>query len=189
MSPALRLSGAISGLLRRGSPVANQGGDERAVVVSVEDPVAMYVAIRTADPHPAKRIAWYGYTQRSWLLDLTDPTGRYHALLWLRERGHDLRWAEDEPEVLAWSVLSVSRGGGPIVGIVAQRCWGSAGCPPGTTRYYMEREGDRAQIFYADVTRKTDERDAKIAEALAARYAIRNPDGSLTLPELPKVSP
>lgn len=108
----LALTGSIPGLLRRGSPLIG-GNGERAVVVSIETAITMYVAIRTTDPHPARQVAWYGYTQRSYTLDLTDPTGRYHALLWLKERGHDLAWAMEEPEVLAWSVLSVAGGGAP----------------------------------------------------------------------------
>ena len=72
-----------------------------------------------------------------------------------------------------------------IAGVLHPRYGGSAGCLPGQTRYYLEREGDRALLFSAIVTRTRDERPAKLEEALAAGYALRNADGTLTLPELP----
>ncbi len=185
--PDLTLTGAIPGLLRRGSPV-------RVSLASDAVILGCYLFGRVVC-QDGGLMDWYDIGEGSEdvapnevALDLTDPTGRYHALLWLHERGCDLRWAENEANVLAWLVLSVARGGEPIVGILAQRCFGNAGCPPGTTLYYLEREGDNAKAFYANVTRKTDERPAKIAEALAARYALRNPDGSLTLPEFSKVT-
>lgn len=47
-------------------------------------------------------------------------TGRFHARLYLQEQGYDgpdMR-NEDRPDVLAWSVLSVWKGGGVLRGIV-----------------------------------------------------------------------
>lgn len=75
--------GFLPGLLRRGSPVINYDGTERGIIVSEEPGNCVYVAIRTTDEHPAKRVEWYGYTARSWQIDLTDPTGRAHAAWWL----------------------------------------------------------------------------------------------------------
>lgn len=75
--------GFLPGLLRRGSPVINYDGTERGVVVSLEGGSCIYVAIRTADERPAKRVEWFGYTARSWQIDLTDPTGCAHAAWWL----------------------------------------------------------------------------------------------------------
>ena len=75
--------GYLAGLLRRGSPVINYNGTERGVVVSLEGGGCIYVAVRTTDEHPAKRVQWFGYTARSWQIDLTDPTGRAHAAWWL----------------------------------------------------------------------------------------------------------
>ena len=204
---ALTLTGAIQGLMRRGSPLLGPDG-ERAVVVSIEDHFTMYVAIRTTDPHPARKVAWYGYTQRSYAIDLTDPTGRYHALLWLRERGHDLRWAEDEAEVLAWSVLSVVEGGEPaLLGIL--KAWAIES--DGRHRRRLRYDGARIGLVASSAgwaMWTTDERDdmggpTRLAEgpetgregraaadrsALAAGYALRNEDGTLTLPTLPEMT-
>lgn len=128
-----QLSGAIPGLLRRGSPVTvisltpedceattcdgsrlrlgdkatiTDGGDEWVIATggTVDETGPRWTQFRPADV----------------ALDLADPTGRFHALLWLKERGHDLAWAEGRPEVLAWSVLSVSRGGKPIVKVIPE---------------------------------------------------------------------
>ena len=90
------------------------------------------------------------------MLDLSDPTGRFHARLWLKERGYDMG-NEDRAEVLAWSVLSVWRGGKPLRDVVGKARAGA----------------DAAQQAVED------------AALLARGMALTNPDGSLTLPPLP----
>ena len=141
-------------------------------------------------------------------LDLSDPTGRFHAREWLRERGHDVG-NEDRAEVLAWSVLSVSRGGGPIR-LVMGHWWqqgvtwrrdgwrgldkvtaavGPTNCsgieweiltwfPNSTSR----DAGHYGRGFESIEAAKA----ACDAAAIASRWALTNPDGSLTLPPLPE---
>lgn len=80
------LPGDIPGLLRRGSPVAflpvpvvsaSSNGTARGVVIDVTDPTPVYVLwwpLARLEPQPAPYLA----------LDLTDPTGRWHAACWVR---------------------------------------------------------------------------------------------------------
>lgn len=197
-------NGAIPGLLRRGSPVTKtwQGDEDEFTAKGV-------VLERLEDDAAGERWSCWFFDERINRdtgfppdLDLTDPTGRYHALLWLRERGHDLRWAEDEPEVLAWSVLSVSRGAPPLKFILPQ--WTT---PP----EYYGMSAARCLKHYSDWLHVKDEpfcrigwefwpyglrgpetgaegRAAADRAALSAGYALRNDDGTLTLPELPEVT-
>lgn len=151
MSDALLLTvAAIPGLFRRGSPVYESGRSGIQGCRGVVVPAARgdYLVIRWEQEARGMETTLTGGAA----LDLADPTGCFHAILWLQERGHDLRWAEDEAEVLAWSVLSVHCGGRPIAGI----------------KSLVLEEPRRA--------------------ALADNYALRNPDGSLTLPPLSKAT-
>lgn len=205
----LTLTGAIPGLLRRGSP-AWWRDEETPYVVTISYRDADHAEWVVAAPCAGLPIGVQD-DPSNFTLDLTDPTGRYHALLWLRERGHDLRWAEDEAEVLAWSVLSVARGGQPLTFIFAPWFTHAAG---GCDDREMERPIVRRQFvnyiraYHAGsqfggwshtlskfkVHRHGPETgDAgKLAAdtaALRSGYALRNADGSLTLPELPPVTP
>ncbi len=206
MSTSLTLTGAIPGLLRRGSP---------GMWFS---PLVHGLTVLDVRAHPLRPAGRFyvndGVSVNEWCdgadvaLDLTDPTGRFHALLWLRERGHDLRWAEDEPEVLAWSVLSVARGGGPIVALALQwyrdpyMGFHARDAVKHTTisaivslRFNTTDGGAAWQVD--DIHgcgiawgRETGDagKAAADAAALAAGCALRNEDGTLTLPPLPEVA-
>lgn len=128
-------------------------------------------------------------------VDMTHPFGRFHALLWLRERGHDLRWAENEAEVLAWSVLSVARGGGSIVGILAVWTEGASDSAANYVRENVPESGHAGLLVWhknalwmldKPCGQSLEDRAAADRAALAAGYALRNED-SLTLPSLPEV--
>lgn len=208
----LRLTGAIQGLLRRGSPATYMANGQRVTVLHVGS-VTMDVFDGSTDRRtqpPCEAVT----------LDLTDPTGRYHALLWLRERGHDLRWAEDEPDVLAWSILSVERSGGPCADVLHPWRMVAENDPDTGATWVRHRAFDpknRGGGLWACDTlqvwrevgwenslvpagpdcpwmwqRGPETGDAGKAAAdraaLGAGYALRNEDGSLTLPDLPNVS-
>lgn len=204
---ALTLTGAIPGLLRRGSPVWWRDEETPFVVtcgcVDTDDATWTIAA-------PCAGITLGVQDDPSnFTLNLTDPTGRYHALLWLRERGHDMRWAEDEAEALAWSVLSVARGGKPIAVILDN--WNKTTgfkrarrlgflddvrieSNVGEECFYGRHDYRKGWRLYRDdlgtIGSGPETGDAGKAAAdaagVAAGYALRNPDGSLTLPELPK---
>lgn len=204
MRSDLILTGAIPGLLRRGSPT------DRGTVVALDRGKASVVALVDFMELTVNGV-WI-VPCAALTLDLTDPTGRFHALLWLRERGHDLRWAEDEPEVLAWSVLNVAGGGATAIrGLLlpwtnprwSADVWG---------RQYSNDRDAPFLVMVHDVDEYGDEwtgwvmqprsgiwsrfdvphgpetgvagRAAADRAALAAGYALRNDDGTLTLPEL-----
>lgn len=178
---------AVPRLLRRGSPVYESGesgikGWRGVVVPSLR---GTYLVVRWENEPRGMETTITGGTA----LGLEDPLGVCTALLYAKDGGYDLSWAVKEADVLIWSVLSIARGGKPIVDVVRQRCWGSAGCLKGVTRYYLERETTKAHVFYADVSRGKDDRPAAIAEALAANYAVRSETGSILLPPLPELTP
>jgi hypothetical protein len=172
MTP-LVLTGAIPGLLRRGSPVRVQLASDTEIAgvhqygrVMVQDGgLADIYGIGTDSEEVAPEEV---------RLDLTDPLGLHTAILWLRERGHNLRWADARPDVMTWSVLSVSRGGVPIQGVRAvsdppvyvNEAWLLNGYPFATRE---EADAERARVR---------------ARLLEANYALKNDDGSLTLPAL-----
>lgn len=208
MTPIV-LTGAIPGLLRRGSPVVKTwDGDD-------DDPGFTSNGIvleRLPDDAAGERWRCWFTHPRIGLdigfpphLDLTDPLGLHTAVLWLRERGHKV--PEAWPiEAVAWSVLSVSREGPMLAGVddvpkfvntrsaLTQFCgatlWWTATEPErdfflGPTR----PDGSRHHGWYWDNHAGQEVGDNAIQTvcnlALAACYALRNPDGTLTLPELP----
>lgn len=144
-----QLTGEIPGLLRRGSPVTCTS-DCDGVVALVYTDGAIAVAISDREIEPS--------SPDIYALDLTSRTGRFHAREWLAERGHYVG-SEDRAEVLAWSVLSVWRGGKPL-----------AGSHPRHGAEY----GANAGICDAALLR--------------LGWALTNADGSLTLPPLPEVA-
>jgi hypothetical protein len=94
---------------------------------------------------------------------------------------------EWSPGLLACSAWRVARGLGPVKGVLAWRCWGSAGVPEGFTRYQLV-EADGSVRYLADVGRRRgsrgapiDERAERAREAVAAGYALADGDG-LVLP-------
>ena len=70
------LPATIPGLVRRGSPVIDHAGDKMIACELVPG-----IGARCLDGGKL-----HGYTFRSLSLDLTDPTGFHHALLWLAEK-------------------------------------------------------------------------------------------------------
>lgn len=137
-------------------------------------------------------------------LNLYDPTGAFHALLYLQRRGRDLSWAEAEPDLLAWSVLSVSRGGAPLKRMYPWWCelgsgWLRQGAP-GNGALCVGRAGEYAQGWQnSSVPGETtiwlegpevDEEGKALADAsaLADNCALLSADGSFLLPPLPEAS-
>jgi len=111
MTP-LPLTGKIPGLLRDCSPVILDpsirdyyGGKSTGVVFAVGNVAALVTFLEDCRPLP---IPLHELT-----LDMLNPTGRFHAKLYLERRGHFMRY-EDRADVLAWNVLSVWNGGKPI---------------------------------------------------------------------------
>jgi len=195
---------AVHDLFRRGSPIYESGRSGiqgcRGVVVPASR--GEYLVIRWEQEARGMETTITGGAA----LDMQDPTGRFHALLWLRERGHDLRWAQDEAEVLAWSVLSVARGGGPLQGVMHQ--WrhsdkyggqwtrmGGPGSVYAEVREYGRREEGWERGWYLwgvsggprGPETNTLGRAAADRAALAAGYALRNGNNVLVLPPLPEV--
>ena len=201
----IELRGDIPGVLRECSPVkldAGSPGALRGIVLSDQGDrrrVAFWDN-RAPDPMPASRLS----------LDLADPTGRFHARLWLAERGHNVG-SEDRAEVLAWSVLSVWRGGTPIR-LVLGRWWQqdstwrrdgwrgtdkvTAAVGPTNTcgveweilTWFPNSTSRDAGHYGRNFANIEDAKAACDAAAIASRWAITNDDGSLTLPPLPGAS-
>lgn len=198
----LTLTGDVPNLLRPGSPVLAPDIHPPFLDVpciylcrSLGSEAVGYVAHQYEEPWtdgtPRDR-SWTSATRNSKVrLDLSRPTGRYHALLWLRERGHDLRWAEDQPQVLAWSVLSVARGGRSLFGLLPM--WAPESRDNSDwdeTRGWIACIGaDGWSIAFVGTSGPETGPEGRAAAdraALAAGYALRNDDG-LTLPPLPEV--
>ena len=194
----MELTGEIPGLLQRGSPVTRTNGVAGVVsLVYASGAVDVATADRTVETESPGIYA----------LDLGTRTGRFHAREWLTERGHDVG-NEDRAEVLAWSVLSVWRGGSPIR-LVLGRWWqqdltwrrdgwrgmdkvtaavGPTNCCgieweiltwfPNSTSRDAGHYGRGFESIEAA-------KSACDAAALASRWALTNDDNSLTLPPLP----
>lgn len=96
-------------------------------------------------------------------LDLTDRLGRFVALSWLQEQGHRTSgWMLDHahgPELLAWSVRSVARGGAPVCDVLV----------PTSGRYPRSEQEDHFFTGGEDY-------------ALTLGYAWVTPEGELHLP-------
>ena len=187
----MELRGDIPGLLRRGSPVtadwlmpAFWAGT--GVVVRVYDNADLMLVGCCSDGDMGAGAVLGGRLA----LDLSDPTGRFHARLWLAERGHDVG-SEDRAEVLAWSVLSVWRGGKPLAG-VAQKWsfvaktseWRRRAARPGFWTASVRRTGWQSMGGMGDKTGEAGKAAAD-ADLLALGWALTNADGTLTLPPLP----
>lgn len=190
---------AFPGLLRPGS-IVRLADDDRIFVVSGIDGVDVAIAVGT-------RAHWERMDRLS--LDLDNETGRLHARLYLADQGHATQ--EDRAEVLAWSVESVRRGGG-IIRLVLGYWWqqeatwrrdGFRGLDKvtaavgATDRCGVEWEiltwhpnstSRDAGHYGRDFATIEAAKAACDAAALASRWALTNPDGSLTLPPLPEVT-
>lgn len=198
----MELTGEIPGLLRRCSPLIDPSDGERSVVVSVVEGIGVRCSVERDC-----RVESYNYTFRSLCLDTSDPTGRLHARLWLLERGHDVG-NEDRAEVLAWSVLSVWRGGGPIRLVlgpwwqqgVTWRRDGWRGLDKVTAAVgptncsgieweiltWFPNSTSRDAGHYGRGFESIEAAKAACdAAAIASRWALTNDDGTLTLPPLP----
>jgi len=191
------LRGDIPGLLQRGSLVTldpkirdHYGGRSSAIVFVAGSVAATVTFLEDYRPLPIP------LSELS--LDLSDPTGRFHARLWLAERGHDVG-NEDRAEVLAWSVLSVWRGGKPLKGIapawVPQSCgwWGRVA---GLLEYALVGKNGGWATFpgrsyfpqhcpFRRDRGNTGGKEAADTALIADGWALTNDDGSLTLPPLP----
>ena len=171
--------GDVPGLLCRGMPTLRSysypgGNDTRGVWCEDEpDPTA-----------PRYRVDW------------SHPAALDCALRWLADRGHACHWMRprvyggciddhgDLPAgtvsaiLVARSVLEVAAGRPPVVDLLVETCWGTAGCVPGITRYWMRSKRDNAGKYCADVGRRRrsrvriDERPARRADALSDGCAL-----------------
>ena len=206
MTPDLRLSGSIPGLLRRGSPVYWRDEDT-PYVVTVQ---AGDVVLAAPGSSPCLGVE---DDASNFTLDMGDPTGRYHALRYVWSHGRDLRWLQTESEaceaqLLAWSVLAVEEGYPPIRDIL--RPWSPA--KSFASRFARVRHlrsddpvtrltepvlgvtwpprGWVAQLPHEPFAHRGEAETleaamaAADAVALAACFALQNPDGSYTLPSL-----
>lgn len=175
----MELRGDIPGLLRHGSIV--RLADDR-----------LFVVTDVGGEDSAITIGTRGHWEKAarLRLDMTNRTGRFHAREWLLERGHDVG-NEDRAEVLAWSVLSVWRGGRPLAG-VAQKWsfvaktseWRRKAARPGFWTASVRRTGWQSMGGMGDKTGEAGKAAAD-ADLLALGWALTNADGSLTLPPLP----
>ena len=189
---AEQLTGEIPGLLRRGSPVTCTS-DCDGVVALVYTNGAIAVAISDREIEPS--------SPDIYALDLTSRTGRFHAREWLAEHGHDVG-SEDRAEVLAWSVLSVWRGGKPLKGITpawAPQSCGWWGRVAGMLEYALVGKSGSWATFpgrtyfplhcsFRRESRTVGGKEGADAALIADGWALTNPDGSLTLPPLPEVA-
>jgi len=206
----MELTGEIPGLLRRCSPLIDPSDGERSVVVSVVEGIGVRCSVERDC-----RVESYNYTFRSLCLDLSDPTGRFHARLWLLEQGHDVG-NEDRAEVLAWSVLSVWRGGPAMPMVAGEWEYEGEGDSNGSwARYHRTHPSHQAypagcvwpenggwRAWKPDIEKLRSALtfgipdSSEIGEAgkaacdarlLTLGWALTNPDGTLTLPPLPGV--
>lgn len=183
---AEQLTGEIPGLLQHTSPVIFPGhqpkwwhGPTGVVVHIYEGGVTMLVgsvggAKTGIGEIRASRVR----------LDTSHHTGRFHCRLWLAEQGHDVG-GEDRADVLAWSVLSVWRGGHPLR--VAgpwdgrkRRCAGEEWVVG-----YMDDSGWWMGGEHGPETGEAGRAACDAAILAIGCWALTNDDGSLTLPPLP----
>lgn len=196
---------AVPAAFVRGAPVFESGesalrGWTGVVVPSLRGP---HLVVRWENDSRGMETSLTGGTA----LDLCDPLGRAAAFAYLRARGatHDVRLRRLEEDgleqALAWSVLSVSRGGELLEGYIhVQRGFVSGSGFFGTRGYMVAgapvptRAGSKKSWgwrFEADEALCTgpefgDEgRVQATAAALAHRFAVREMDGPLLLPPLP----
>ena len=158
------------------------------------------------------RILWEG--PHNVRLDYTNSFGRHCAREWLGEQGHPT--TEDRAEVLAWSVVSVSRGGKPIAGVAGawvqpkngkeRNCWMRQrpnasddtpvlGVVEDPKPEWQEEGGwmvqplgmfSRRNVPHGDETGEAG-KAACDAALLRLGWALTNDDGTLTLPPLPEL--
>ena len=180
----MELRGDISGLLRRGSPVRRIWSGGVVALVHASGAVSVAISDREIETESPDRYS----------LDLTNRTGRFHAREWLLERGHDLG-SEDRAEVLAWSVLSVHRGGKPLRVAGKWTQYGdrrpSFSRPLSLSDFASVRlDGWSVSSRFRRVASGYEAgnagKDACDAALLRLGWALTNADGSLTLPPLPE---
>lgn len=83
------VTGAIPGMLRRGTPVARSDGSAPGVVSSVVDDDCCYIADTPPDHFTRSHD---GYTNRSRFVDTSDPTALVHIAMWLASKAHPSAW-------------------------------------------------------------------------------------------------
>lgn len=96
-------NGTIEGLIQQGSVGWFRDEDTQCVVVAVMGKSVILAPV-------SEVCLGFPADIEDFTLDLNNKTSRFHARLWLAERGHDVG-NEDRADVLAWSVFSVHRGG------------------------------------------------------------------------------
>lgn len=195
--PDLVLTGAVEGLVTRGSPlwwrdeetpyVALTGAwmDDRDGGMFLNACPCAGIPLGVMD-HPS-----------NFTLDLTHPLGLATALYYLRERGHDGSRFAAHLDALAWCVLSVSRGGGLLRGMITGIAYmDGVGCAllegggtvGGTVRrdrhWYARLPGGEKSGPFDSMNASED---AFEVAALAAGYAVFITDDTLNLPLLPEV--
>ena len=148
-------------------------------------------------------------------LDLDEPSGRDDALAWLLTKKFvDLRWATAWPTFLAYSVLSVARGGPPIQealgpwtthdpeGEGAGRCWARRPirCPTGSGVWVRERllgscgwqcafvRDPKTGLWRQGLEVGDDAKRLVEGLALDRHYGLIDDDGSVRVPPLPPVA-
>lgn len=182
-----QLTGKIPNLFRDCSPVVlgpairnHYGGKSTGVCFAVGNVAAIVTFLEDCRPLPIPL--------EELTLDMFSATGRFHARLYLQEQGYDVG-NEDRPDVLAWSVLSVWKGGKPLR--IACR-WGSHAMDSyamdGARKWFRSAVDNGITVgspFICsgeDLPALQQDRDSDI---LALGWAITNPDGTMTLPPLP----
>lgn len=205
VTPDLTLTGAVEGLLLRGSPVnvdflglavpgVYTARDTRPANQRNGPYLVAPVDCWPEDFNGSSEMIRSCKSEET-TLDLTHPLGLATALHYLRERGHDLAWAARWPDVVAWSVLSVARGGHPIIAVGGQWMPQSGVGSKGWIRLCVaSRHGDRPPLGTPCrvgsgliLAASASKRKGEDAAALAANYALLNDDSTLTLPSLPEV--
>lgn len=177
--------GDVPGLRCRGMPVSNTHGQRAVIVEAVSSPADRLHELA------AIRIDW------------SDRASIYLCLAWLADRGHVCLWMlptthggkvtahdgltawEVSAILVARSVVRVARGLGPVTDLVYEVAWGTAGCPPGISRYLLRSVIDKGSWHHAEVGRRynkgprIDERPDMRAKALTDGCALLDPSGIL----------
>lgn len=199
---SLRIHHPLPGLFRKGSPIWMPRGLRGVPLPGVLTAKNQYAG------DDGTLMALHGGMDAPWLDD-TDPTGRFHLLLYLDAAGHDLRWAKDDPQVLVWSVLSVSKGGPPLADLLHP--WRETGNNSWIRQRVFDPKNEGGGLWVCEtvgvetafgwesslsrdpVTRwwwqgqavGAEGRAAADQAALEVPVGLREPDGTLRLPPLP----
>lgn len=175
----LILSGTIEGLLQRGAPLVGPYG-QGAVFLADTDCDEAFVNLATDDGTEAMALSELS-------LDMSSHLGRFIALDWLLDKGHDLRaYADSEHvvQILSWSVLNVAAGGAPLQEV--KKSWVGASKKIASTLPRGAKIGASKRTSSSTIYDVDLEPDFSVVDAveLSNGYALIHPDGTLTLPRL-----